>query len=350
MYKVIIADDEVIERTVLGKKLKKNFGDSISLRQARNGREVVSLYKEEPADILILDIEMPGVTGLEAAEQIRAMGAACGIIFLTAFDEFSYAKRAISVRALDYLLKPCDDRELIAAVEEGMRGADERRRGAAEAAARKAMQAETAAGAGEGLPGREIAGGKGFVNRQAMVNGQIVAGQMSTGQDAAAAAQATAMNREMPDRQMSPDISVAGLSSAAAGLPAAGSAQSKENENSADPGDPGATCGVGGQQERIRQIIRRDYMNELSVSDIADELGYSEAYFCKLFKQYFGQSFISFLTDYRIREAKRLLTGTNISVKEAGQAVGYADANYFAKVFKRVTGQSPTDCRLSNMH
>ena len=338
MYKVIIADDEVIERTVLGKKLKKNFGDSISLRQARNGREVVSLYKEEPADILILDIEMPGVTGLEAAEQIRAMGAACGIIFLTAFDEFSYAKRAISVRALDYLLKPCDDRELIAAVEEGMRGADERRRGAAEAAARKAMQAETAAGAGEGLPGREIAGGKGFVNRQAMVNGQIVAGQ-----DAAAATQSAAMNREISGRRLTPDISAAGIS-------AAGSAQSKENENSADPGDPGATCGVGGQQERIRQIIRRDYMNELSVSDIADELGYSEAYFCKLFKQYFGQSFISFLTDYRIREAKRLLTGTNISVKDAGQAVGYADANYFAKVFKRVTGQSPTDCRLGNMH
>ena len=317
MYKVIIADDEVIERTVLGKKLKKNFGDSISLRQARNGREVVSLYKEEPADILILDIEMPGVTGLEAAEQIRAMGAACGIIFLTAFDEFSYAKRAISVRALDYLLKPCDDRELIAAVEEGMRGADERRRGAAEAAARKAMQAETAAGAGEGLPGREIAGGKGFVNRQAMVNGQIVAGQ-----DAAAATQSAAMNREISGRRMTPDIS-------AAGLPAAGSAQSKENENGAAAG---AACGVGGQQERIRQIIRRDYMNELSVSDIADE------------------SFISFLTDYRIREAKRLLTGTNISVKDAGQAVGYADANYFAKVFKRVTGQSPTDCRLGNMH
>ena len=324
MYKVIIADDEVIERTVLGKKLKKNFGDSISLRQARNGREVVSFYKEEPADILILDIEMPGVTGLEAAEQIRAMGATCGIIFLTAFDEFSYAKRAISVRALDYLLKPCDDRELIAAVEEGMRGADERRRRAAEAATRMAMQTGAAASAGKVQTGTGIAGGQGFVNRQVMVNGQIVAGQMSTGQDAAAAAQATAMNREMPDRQMSPDISVAGLSSAAAGLPSAGSAQSKENENGADPG---AACGVGGQQERIRQIIRRDYMNELSVSDIADELGYSEAYFCKLFKQYFGQSFISFLTDYRIREAKR-----------------------FAKVFKRVTGQSPTDCRLSNMH
>ena len=181
MYKVIIADDEVIERTVLGKKIKKNFGDSISLRQARNGREVVSFYKEESADILILDIEMPGVTGLEAAEQIRAMGAACGIIFLTAFDEFSYAKRAISVRALDYLLKPCDDRELIAAVEEGMRGADERHRRAAEAATRMAMQTGAAASAGEVQTGTGIAGGQGFVNRQVMVNGQIVAGQMSTG-------------------------------------------------------------------------------------------------------------------------------------------------------------------------
>ena len=330
MYKVIIADDEVIERTVLGKKIKKNFGDSISLRQARNGREVVSFYKEESADILILDIEMPGVTGLEAAEQIRAMGAACGIIFLTAFDEFSYAKRAISVRALDYLLKPCDDRELIAAVEEGMRGADERHRRAAEAATRMAMQTGAAASAGEVQTGTGIAGGQGFVTRPVI----------AAGQDAAAAAQSAAMNREISGSRMTPDIS-------AAGLPAAGSAQSKENENGAAAG---AACGVGGQQERIRQIIRRDYMNELSVSDIADELGYSEAYFCKLFKQYFGQSFISFLTDYRIREAKRLLTGTNISVKEAGQAVGYADANYFAKVFKRVTGQSPTDCRLGNMH
>lgn len=339
MYKVIIADDEVIERTVLGKKLKKNFGDSISLRQARNGREAVSFYKEEPADILILDIEMPGVTGLEAAEQIRAMGAPCGIIFLTAFDEFSYAKKAISVRALDYLLKPCDDKELIAAVEEGMRGADERRRGAAEAASRMARQAEAAASTGEVQPGSEIAGGQSPATRQAMADdtGTGTAGAGTTGAAAGTAGPAAG--------GMGKRTAAAGLSASATGLPAAGTAQVQENASGADLG---AACSVGSQQERIRQIIRRDYMNELSVSDIADELGYSEAYFCKLFKQYFGQSFISFLTDYRIREAKRLLTGTNISVKEAGQAVGYADANYFAKVFRRVTGQSPTDCRLNN--
>ena len=312
MYQVIIADDEVIERTVLGRKLEKAFGDGICLRQARNGREVLALYHEKPADILILDIEMPGVTGLEAAEQIRAEGAGCGIIFLTAFDEFAYAKRAISVRALDYLLKPCDDRELIAAVEEGMRLADGRRR--------RAAQME-----GAGRSGRETVP----AGRQAR---NVSAGQA---QDPAARDPA----------RFSGGAPVPGWTDPA--RPGSGAEIGGDGMRAAEP--EGA-AGTGGQQEKIRRIIRREYRNELTVSGIADELGYSEAYFCKLFKQYFGQSFVSYLTDYRIREARRLLAETNLSVKEAGQAVGYADANYFAKVFKRVTGQSPTEYRVDNMH
>ena len=312
MYQVIIADDEVIERTVLGRKLEKAFGDGICLRQARNGREVLALYHEKPADILILDIEMPGVTGLEAAEQIRAEGAGCGIIFLTAFDEFAYAKRAISVRALDYLLKPCDDRELIAAVEEGMRLADGRRR--------RAAQME-----GAGRSGRETVP----AGRQAR---NVSAGQA---QDPAARDPA----------RFSGGAPVPGWTDPA--RPGSGAEIGGDGMRAAEP--EGA-AGTGGQQEKIRRLIRREYRNELTVSGIADELGYSEAYFCKLFKQYFGQSFVSYLTDYRIREARRLLAETNLSVKEAGQAVGYADANYFAKVFKRVTGQSPTEYRVDNMH
>ena len=65
----------------------------------------------------LLDIEMPGVNGLEAAEQIREKDRDCSIIFLTAFDEFSYAKRAISVHALDYLLKPFGFQDFLKAVD-----------------------------------------------------------------------------------------------------------------------------------------------------------------------------------------------------------------------------------------
>ena len=67
---------------------------------------------------------MPGINGIEAAEQIRKKDKECSIIFLTAFDEFSYAKKAITVRALDYLLKPYDEQELMLVMDEAMRQAD----------------------------------------------------------------------------------------------------------------------------------------------------------------------------------------------------------------------------------
>lgn len=66
------------------------------------------------------------MNGLEAAEQIREEDRDCSIIFLTAFDEFSYAKRAISVHALDYLLKPGTEEELVAVLEEAIRLLEEK--------------------------------------------------------------------------------------------------------------------------------------------------------------------------------------------------------------------------------
>lgn len=125
MYRVLIADDEPIERTVICKTIQKYYTNQMELVTAENGREAVSLFQENPCQIVILDIEMPGKNGLEAAAEIRKLDRNCSIIFLTAFDEFSYAKRAIAVKALDYLLKPTADEELTAVLDEAIRLADE---------------------------------------------------------------------------------------------------------------------------------------------------------------------------------------------------------------------------------
>ena len=76
-------------------------------------------------------------------------------------------------------------------------------------------------------------------------------------------------------------------------------------------------------------------------------MNYSEAYFCKLFKQCFNKNFTAYLTEYRVKEAKKMLEQPTINVKDVGKAVGYTDSNYFTRVFKRVTGQTPTEYRLS---
>ena len=108
MYRVLIADDEMIERTVLFRTLDKNLKGQCEIFQAENGRKALEIYEKERIQILILDIEMPGINGIEAAERIREKDKECSIIFLTAFDEFSYAKKAIMVRALAWAesLKP----------------------------------------------------------------------------------------------------------------------------------------------------------------------------------------------------------------------------------------------------
>lgn len=125
MYSVLVADDEPIERMIVGRTIKNIFRTvrSCGSRKRQGGGKV---FTEKDCKIALLDIEMPGVNGLEAAEQIREEDRDCSIIFLTAFDEFSYAKRAISVHALDYLLKPGTEEELVAVLEEAIRLLEEK--------------------------------------------------------------------------------------------------------------------------------------------------------------------------------------------------------------------------------
>ena len=104
--KLLVAEDELIERKVLCKTLQKYLGDLITLYEAKNGREAIEIFEREAPQAAILDIEMPGANGLEVARKIRETDKNCAILFLTGYDKFAYARQAISVRALDYLLKP----------------------------------------------------------------------------------------------------------------------------------------------------------------------------------------------------------------------------------------------------
>ena len=121
MIRILVADDEPIERAVVKKILDGAFADEAEIFPSCNGREAVEIYDKEGCNIALLDISMPGINGIEAAEMIRQAHDKSVIIFLTAYDEFTYAQKAIRVGALDYLLKPVNEDELIAVLEEGNR-------------------------------------------------------------------------------------------------------------------------------------------------------------------------------------------------------------------------------------
>lgn len=260
MFRILVADDEPIERKVVMKKIRKQFGDGVELIEAENGREVVEQYRKEPFQIAVLDIEMPGTNGLEAAAAIRAMDGECELIILTAFDEFQYARKAITVRALDYLLKPVSEEELFLCLEEAMQ--------------RISYQEKNNRAREEHLRSESVVEGERLRN-----------------------------------------------------------------------GEDDQTTKMKLISKKILQYIEEHYKEDISLQELSGYLNYSEAYFSTIFKQCFDENFTIFLSRYRVEKAKNLLEDITINVKEISEKVGYRDSNYFAKVFKRFTGVTPSEYR-----
>ena len=106
MYRVLLVDDEQIERMALAKKIDRYYGDKVEIYHAVNGREAVAMCSTHNNDIIIMDISMPEMNGVMAAKYIRRIDDKCSIIFLSAYDDFEYARRAITIGVDQYVLKP----------------------------------------------------------------------------------------------------------------------------------------------------------------------------------------------------------------------------------------------------
>lgn len=100
--------------------------------------------------------------------------------------------------------------------------------------------------------------------------------------------------------------------------------------------------------QKARTYIDQNYARDLSLDDVAREVGISPYYFSKLFKEQTGQNFIDYLTRLRIETAKRLLVDPAMSVKEVCLRSGYSNQNYFSRIFKKSTGMTPTEYRDSH--
>lgn len=97
--------------------------------------------------------------------------------------------------------------------------------------------------------------------------------------------------------------------------------------------------------QEVLDYINSEYQNGITLEDASRRVGFSTYYFSRLFKQKFEKSFIEYLTQLRIQKAKTLLSSPGVSVKNVCYSVGYSDPNYFARVFRRETGMSPSKYR-----
>ncbi|WP_214627994.1 response regulator [Paenibacillus agaridevorans] len=97
--------------------------------------------------------------------------------------------------------------------------------------------------------------------------------------------------------------------------------------------------------ERAIQIISKQYMEDLSLQIIADELNLHPVWLSQLFKKETGQTYLDFLTGKRMEQAKKLLRETSLKIYEIAESVGYHDLQHFGSVFKKRVGQTPKEFR-----
>lgn len=103
----LIADDEPLLREAFARQLAQAWPELEIIAEARNGREALKHFEAKRPDICFLDVQMPGVSGVEAARQI---GRRAHLVFVTAFDH--YAVQAFAQGVLDYLVKPVEPARL----------------------------------------------------------------------------------------------------------------------------------------------------------------------------------------------------------------------------------------------
>jgi two-component system, response regulator YesN len=116
MIRLLIVDDEKTTRESLARYIPWGAMDVGPVHVARNGVEALALADREPPEILLTDVRMPKMDGLELAERIRVQAPGCKIIFLSGYADKEYLKRAIQLRAISYVEKPIDLDEVKEAV------------------------------------------------------------------------------------------------------------------------------------------------------------------------------------------------------------------------------------------
>ena len=261
MIRLLIADDERLEREALAEMVRRRFVEhEIVLEEAENGRKAADTAILWGADLILMDIEMPGMNGLDAARAVLAQRPSCRVIFVTAYSLFQYAHEAVHLGACDYLLKPVDPDELEASIRRAIR------------------QIETE---------RKL--------------------------------EALAPIQPEPEAPAAPD---------------------EEATHGGDESSQNALV-----MAHVRRYLEDNYMFDISLDSVGEILHISPAYLSAQFKKYQKMNFLDCLTELRINAAKELLNDPFRSSAEVASMVGYEDASYFARAFKKRTGVTPTQYR-----
>jgi two-component system, response regulator YesN len=395
--KMMIVDDEPRSRSGLRSLVEREIPDCIVVGEAEDGARALELVAECEPDLLLVDVRMPFMDGLELTERLSGMPGERSVIMVSGYDEFEYARKALQAKAADYLLKPVDPALLSAAVEK-VRSELARRRdelgylswarsemernihilrerfflSLLDGSLSRSEADDESAFLGTALPerGRLIAvrlpeRPSAFgeepesARRLRLAALLIIARRSMEGFDPLFVAQ----DKSEAVAALVPEPGAEGIrllherceaECRAAVLPKPVIAERKVSSDVAKLAEAWddmraelAQCDwVEAFAEKARAIVERRFTDpNLSLEEVAGELKLSPGYLSRLIKRDTGFGFVDYLTRCRIAKAVELVSDPTLKVFEAAEAVGYRSQHYFTRAFRKVLGVSPSEYR-----
>lgn len=259
MYRVVIVEDSKLLRVGMIHTLDWQSLDCQVVGSAGDGLEGLQIIRDTNPDIVMTDIRMPGLSGLEMMEAAIGSGCRAALIIVSGYDDFSYAQCAVKLGAVEYLVKPLCDEDIYRAVRSAHAKVDARRQ-------MEALQQRLST----------VEGSKMEIFKTYLDVGEGIKSEYT---------------------------------------------------------------------KRAVEWIGRHFAEDIGVQSVADALSISESHLSKVFKETLNTTVGEYLTNYRIREACRLLRVPGSRVYEVAASCGYNDQRHFSVIFKRIMGMTPNEFR-----
>lgn len=369
MIKVLLADDEWIIREGLKQSIAwENYGLQL-IGAASNGIEAIEMVKLERTDILITDIRMPGVSGLELIELVQKENPNIKTIILTGYSEFSYAQQAIKLGINDFLLKPVREEELEAIVKklvtqikkEEMEKEETTKlhlmnfiKGRMETPSNSIIQLvknwtnfAIVCWEGVGIDSthlhHQLDSLDLFHSYQISANnsgGEYIF--YSIGNQERMITEVNTLFEKMKlfggCSEVQDEVGLLQTMYKQAEI-AINRSKNEKHYGCMFFDTQASLFNI----DHVLDYIQQNYRESISLQEIAAKLFISDSYFSRMFKQYTGKKFIDYLTEIRVNKAKELLIHTPLKTNEISRLVGYNDQRYFSQIFKKMTNFTPTE-------
>ncbi|WP_442955697.1 response regulator transcription factor [Paenibacillus sp. IITD108] len=269
MWRVILVEDEVFVRESVKELIDWNSMGFEVAGEAGNGVEALQLIHDMKPDLVLADIIMPQMDGIELLKKTREAGYKTKFVMLTCMSEFEYLRQAMEYGASNYILKLSmnvkDLRETLGKIREELN--------------KELAETASVQGTGTNAPSKN--------------------------------------NPASEDSAKHPAVGI-----------------KLEEEKITHP-----------EVNKIIAYIEEHYAEDLSVKFLSQYVVMGENYVSSLFKKKTGQTLIHYLHQVRVEKAIWYLKNSKLAISEIGAKVGFVNDNYFIKIFKRFTNETPSQYR-----